>query len=147
MYKQRPVVSLVYVLKWIIFCIKMDKKYFHEERCRAIFERLLNQKRVGERLRFKKIRPSWSMNHETGFCLELDGYCKQLKLAFEYDGIQHHVYPNPFHKSKEEFNRQRKRDEMKDRKCKRHGTTLIRIKYVRDLEDYIRKELRDRKFI
>ena len=32
---------------------------------------------------------------------ELDGYCKQLKLAFEYDGIQHHVYPNPFHKSKE----------------------------------------------
>ena len=88
------------------------------------------------------------MNHETGFCLELDGYCKQLKLAFEYDGIQHHVYPNPFHKSKEEFNRQRKRDEMKDRKCKRHGTTLIRIKYdVRDLEDYIRKELRDRKFI
>ena len=126
----------------------MDKKYFREERCRAIFERLLNQKRVGERLRFKKVRPSWLMNHETGFCLELDGYCKQLKLAFEYDGIQHHVYPNPFHKSKEEFNRQRKRDEMKDRKCKRHGTTLIRIKYdVRDLEDYIRKELRDRKFI
>ena len=126
----------------------MDKKYFHEERCRAIFERLLNQKRVGERLRFKKIRPSWLMNHETGFCLELYGYCKQLKLAFEYHGIQHHVYPNPFHKSKEEFNRQRKRDEMKDRKCKRHGTTLIRIKYdVRDLEGYIRKELRDRKFI
>ena len=134
----------------------MDKKYFHEERCRAIFERLLNQKRVSERqlprqlprLRFNKVRPSWLMNHETGFCLELDGYCKQLKLAFEYDGIQHHVYPNPFHKSKEEFNRQRKGDEMKDRKCKRHGTTLIRIKYdVRDLEGYIKKELRERKFI
>ena len=132
----------------LVSVLKMDKKYFHEERCRAIFERLLNQKRVGERLRFKKVRPSWLINHETGFCLELDGYCKQLKLAFEYDGIQHHVYPNPFHKSKEEFNRQRKRDEMKDRKCKIHGTTLIRIKYdVRDLEDYIRKELRDRKFI
>ena len=27
---------------------------------------------------------------------------------------------------------------MKDRKCKRHGTTLIRIKYdVRDLKGYI----------
>ena len=134
----------------------MDKKYFHEERCRAIFERLLNQKRVGERqlprqlprLRFKNVKPSWLTNHETGFCLEIDGYCEELKLEFEYYGIQHHVYPNPFHKSKEEFNRQRKRDEMKDRKCKRHGTTLIRIKYdVRDLEDYIRKELRDRKFI
>ena len=84
----------------------MDKKYFHEERCRAIFERLLNQKRVGERqlprLRLKKVRPSWLKNHETGFCLELHGYCKELKLAFEYDGIQHHVYPNPFHKSKED---------------------------------------------
>ena len=102
--------------------IKMDKKYFHEERCRAIFERLLNEKRVGERPQFKKVRPSWLMNYETGFCLEFDGYCKQLKLAFEYDGIQHHVYPNPFHKSKQEFNRQRQRgDEMKNRKCKRHG--------------------------
>ena len=37
---------------------------------------------------------------------------------------------------------------MKDRKCKRHGTTLIRIKYdVRDLEGYIREEMRKRKFI
>ena len=121
-----------------VFYIKMDKKYFHEERCRAIFERLLNQKRVGEHLKFKKVRPSWLINHKTGFCLELDGYCKQLKLVFEYDRIQHYVYPNPFHKSKEEFNRQRQRDEMKDRKCKRHGTTLIRIKYdVRDLKGYI----------
>ena len=138
----------------------MDKKYFHKERCTAIFERLLNQKRVGEPqlprqlprqlpcLWFKKVRPSWLMNHETGFCLELDRYCKELKLAFEYNGIQHHIYPNPFHKRKEEFNRQRKRDEMKDRKCKRHGTTLIRIKYdVRELEGYIKKELIDRKFI
>ena len=132
----------------LVSVLKMDKKYFHEERCRAIFERLLNQKRVGERLRFKKVRPSWLINHETGFCLELDGYCKQLKLAFEYDGIQHHVYPNPFHKCREEFNRRRKRDEMKHRKCKIHGTTLIRIKYdVRDLEGYIKKELIDRKFI
>ena len=85
--------------------------------------------------KFKRVRFSWLINHKTGFFLELDGYCKQLKLVFEYDGIQHYVYPNPFHKSKEEFNRQRQRDEMKDRKCKRHGTTLIRIKYdVRDLK-------------
>ena len=107
--------------------------YLHEERCRAISERLLNKK-------FKKVRPSWLINHKWSFCLELDGYCKQLKLVFEYDGIQHYVYPNPFHESnlREEFNRQRQRDEMKVRKCKRHGTTLIRIKYdVRDLMGYI----------
>ena len=34
-----------------VFFIKMDKTYFHEERYRAIFERLLNHK-------FKKVRPS-----------------------------------------------------------------------------------------
>jgi len=49
---------------------------------------------------------------------------------------------NLFHKSEKEFNCQRKRDEMKDRKCKRHGTTPIRIRYdLRDLKGYIREEL------
>ena len=74
----------------------MDKKYVNEERCRAIFERLLNKKRDGERFKFKKVRPWLLINHETGFCLELDGYCEKLKFAFEYDGIQHHEYPSPF---------------------------------------------------
>jgi hypothetical protein len=122
--------------------LKMSqKKFVNEERCRSIFERLLNQKRDGERFKFKKVRPSWLLNHERGFCLELDGYCKQLKLAFEYDGIQHHEYPNPFHRSEREFLQQRKRDEMKN-------VTLIRIRYdVVDLKGYIRKELRKRKFI
>ena len=69
-----------------VFYVKMDKTYVLEERCRAIFERLLNEK-------FKKARPSWLINHKWSFCLELDGYCKQLKLVCEYDGIQHYIYP------------------------------------------------------
>lgn len=69
---------------------------------------------------------TFMINHEAGFCLKLDGYCKEpgangllkeLKLAFEYvDGIQHYEYPNPFHKSEREFNRLRQKNEMKDRK-------------------------------
>lgn len=74
----------------------MDKKYVNEERCRAIIERLLNKERDGERFKFKKVRPWWLINHETGFFLQLDGYCEKLKFAFENDGIQHHEYPNPF---------------------------------------------------
>jgi len=36
--------------------------------------------------------------------LELDGYCEELKMAFEYDGEQHFKYPNWFHnKSQEAF--------------------------------------------
>jgi len=121
------------------------KKFVNEERCSVIFEKIFDQKRDGERLQFKKVRPWWLVNHETGYCLELEGYCKQLKLAFEYDGIQHYEYPNPFHRSEREFLQQRKRDQMENRKCKICGVTLIRIRYdERDLEGYIRKELRKR---
>ena len=38
---------------------------------------------------------------------EWDGFCDTLKLAFEYDGIQHHEYPNPFYQTYKEFEGQR----------------------------------------
>jgi len=31
--------------------------------------------------------------------LKLDGYCEELKMAFEYDGDQHFKFLNWFHKS------------------------------------------------
>ena len=108
-----------------------------EERCRRIFENILGEK-------FPNVGPSWLINH----CLELGGYCKKLKLAFEYDGIQHHEYPNPFHRDIGEFNPQKKRDEIKNRRCKLHQVNLIRIKYdILVLEAYIRRELRKKGFI
>ena len=92
-----------------------NKKFIHEERCRRIFENILGKK-------FPNVRPSWLLNYETGYCLELDGYCKKLKLAFEYDRIQHHKYPNPFHRDLSDFHRQKKdtRDKIKNRRCKSH---------------------------
>ena len=114
---------------------------FNEERCRKIFENIFKEK-------FPNVRPLWLMNHETGFLLELDGYCQSLKLAFEYDGIQHYEYPNLFHRNQTEFNRQRNRDEMKNYKCKLYGVSLIRIKYdVENIESYIKRELKKKKFI
>ena len=96
---------------------------------------------LGEK--FPNVRPSWLLNKETGCRLELDGYSQKLKLAFEYDGIQHHKYPNPFHRDLNDFNRQRKRDGIKNRRCKSHKVILIRIKYdIPDLEEYIRGELK-----
>ena len=88
------------------------------------------------------------LNKETGYRLELDGYCPKLKLAFEYDGIQHYKYPNPFHRDLRDFNRQRKRDGIKNRRCKSHKVILIRIKYdIPDLEKYIKGELKEKGFI
>ena len=107
--------------------------FIREERCQRIFENIFSEK-------FPKVRPSWLLNKETGYHLELDGYCKKLKLAFEYDGIQHQKYPNPFHRDLSDFNRQRKRDKIKNRRCKSHKVILIRIKYnILDLEEYMRK--------
>jgi hypothetical protein len=44
-----------------------------------------------------KVRPKFL----EGF--ELDGYCEELKMAFEYDGEQRFKFPNRFHKSQEAF--------------------------------------------
>ena len=119
----------------------MKKIFIREERCRRIFEDILGEK-------FPNVRPLWLLNKETGCRLELDGYCQKLKLAFEYDGIQHHKYPNPFHRDLSDFNRQRKRDGIKNRRCISHKVILIRIKYnILDLEEYIRGELKKKGFI
>lgn len=112
-----------------------------EERCKAIFENIFNEK-------FPNVRPSWLMNHQTGILLEFDGYCQRLKLAFEYDGIQHFEYPNIFHQTHRQFESQRRIDEMKNRKCKIYGVTLIRIKYnIENLEGYIKQRLKEKNFI
>ena len=59
-----------------------NKIYKNEEYCREIFEDITGKK-------FPKERPDWLVNDKTGKKLELDGYCEELKLAFEYDGKQH----------------------------------------------------------
>ena len=46
---------------------------------------------------FIKIRPDWIKNKE-GYNLELDFYCEYLKLAFEYQGIQHEQYHEFYHR-------------------------------------------------
>ena len=59
--------------------------YYKEELCRTTFEQLFNKK-------FPKLKPNWLINSRNNK-MELDGYCKRLNLAFEYQGEQH------FHKS------------------------------------------------
>jgi alpha-galactosidase/6-phospho-beta-glucosidase family protein len=61
--------------------------------------------------------------------LKLDVYIPAKCIAIEYDGIQHFVYPNHFHKTKEEFNDQLNRDKRKNEICKQLGINLIRIPY------------------
>jgi hypothetical protein len=78
---------------------------------------------------FEKIRPNWLCNDLTNHNLELDFYNEQLKLAIEYNGIQHYQYIPFFHNNIENFQLQKLRDEIKQNKCNRYNIRLIIIPY------------------
>ncbi len=110
--------------------------YRNQEKCRKIFEQLTNKK-------FPKTRPKWIRNPKTNYLLELDGYCRELKIAFEYDGIQHfeeHIF---FHKHKNcSLKNIQERDRLKDQLCLKNGVKLLRIKYkVKNKEKFIKRFL------
>jgi hypothetical protein len=84
--------------------------------------------------KFNKVRPDWLLNPDTNRCLELDGYCPELNLAIEYNGIQHYVWPNFLPMSLKEFWRQRERDQLKEEICIREHICLIRIPYTVPLD-------------
>jgi hypothetical protein len=71
-------------------------------------------------------------NPKTGRLLELDAYAPNIKVALEYNGIQHYKFPNPFHNSEKEFQEGVERDNSKRELCKEHGITLIEIPYYID---------------
>jgi len=58
---------------------------------------------------------------------ELDGYCSDTKLAFEYNGRQHYEYPNHCHKNEADFISLQQRDKAKVQWCIDNGITLITI--------------------
>ena len=60
--------------------------------------------------------------------LELDGYCPELNMAFEYNGIQHYEYVPHFHRNGEsDFLAQLERDIKKYKICREQGIELILI--------------------
>lgn len=102
--------------------------HLNETKCRFIFEQLTDEKFI----RTQKILPDR---------LELDGYCKELNLAFEYNGEQH--YMRFSHISQKSFERIKLRDELKIQFCERYGIKLLVIPYTQqnNLEEYVRHEL------
>jgi hypothetical protein len=59
--------------------------------------------------------------------MELDGYCRSLRLAFEHQGQQHFTRISFFQKTEEKFRKRQTDDVLKKRLCKEHGVTLIEI--------------------
>jgi hypothetical protein len=93
---------------------------------------------------FVSMRPNWLKNPETKRNLELDCYNEELKIAVEYNGIQHYQWPNFTNQSKEEFNNQVRRDELKLKLCDYYGIYLISVPYTvkpENIEAYIFERL------
>ncbi|MHA2288946.1 MAG: hypothetical protein ACXABG_09170 [Promethearchaeota archaeon] len=104
-----------------------------EKFCRKIFEELFKCK-------FPRSNPDWLINPKTSYNMHLDGFNEILKLAFEFNGIQHYKFHKFFHNNYQEFKDQRKRDLLKKQLCKEHGITLIIIPYtikINQLRNYI----------
>ncbi len=111
-----------------------------EIECKRVAEKIFNKP-------FKKIRPDFLKSEVTGKNLELDVYNDDLKLAVEYDGIQHYKYTPHFHRNGElDFQKQLQRDKFKEEKCKENGIRLIRVPYLvkqDEIEGYIRVKARE----
>ena len=98
-------------------CVKRSKP---EKICRETLEKIYKKK-------FSRIRPDWLRNPETNRKLELDCYNDELKLALEYNGIQHYEWPNFTRMTKEEFLAQNRRDIFKIDTCDANGIYLITV--------------------
>lgn len=111
---------------WCPYCLV----YYHEEKCREILEDIF-------KLPFPK------NNKVLGCRLELDGYCEDLKLAFEYNGKQHYEFVPFWHRTSNALDRQKSRDARKARICEEMGIRLIIIPYTENdrLEKCIEKSL------
>lgn len=83
-------------------------------------------------------------NPETGRFLELDCYNEELKIAIEYNGIQHYKHPNQFNMTNEAFIKQLRRDELKRELCDNNGVYLITVPYTvkdKDIMEFIKSML------
>lgn len=74
--------------------------------------------------------------------LELDGYCQELQLAFEYNGEQHYKWSKHYHRTEEQFKNMQDRDERKLNYCDENNVCLIIIPYTIEFVD-IREFIRD----
>ncbi len=107
-----------------------------EQFCAEILEELL-QRQV--RINY---RPEFLKNPKTNRCLELDAYDEQTKVAIEYNGEQHYVFPNCYHKTRKDFDGQLERDILKEKLCRENNIRLISVPYT---VDYKAKTLEKRK--
>lgn len=118
-----------------IWADEKKSKWKHEGLCRRYFEYLFNKP---FRCRFPDFLKTEDVSR-----LQLDGYCEELRLAFEYNGKQHYEYVPYYHKDMMDVFNAADNDREKARLCNEHDITLIVIPYkikAKALFNYIMTE-------
>jgi hypothetical protein len=125
-----------------LWCAGCNNSGQNEAYTRYILEQLT-------RCEFPKQRPDWLIFNSKRR-LELDGYCTELALAFEHQGLQHFEYVPFFHRGKKSFERQLAYDQFKKDKCRDQKVTLIVTddrwpldQLERNIRDFLRVERPD----
>lgn len=115
-------------------------RFKSERLCRDLLQSYLGHN-------FPKARPAWLGG------LELDGYCEELGLAFEYQGKQHSEYIPHFHRTEDAFPKQQEHDQRKRELCGENDVTLVEVSHEFDftkhdeLEAYVISELVDKGYL
>lgn len=93
---------------------------------------------------FERVRPAW-LRWKNGYNLEIDCFSEENpRLALEFNGVQHYKFTPAFHKTKDDFEKQKARDKWKIAMCKEREIPLIIVPYYieqKDIQSYIIKEL------
>lgn len=115
---------------WCPYCCKRG---LSENICRKYLEELFDYK-------FPKTRPLWLLNNN-GNRLELDGFCKELNIAFEHNGRQHYENIKFYNKKIEP---RKENDKIKKELCEKYKIKLIEIPqlniYTKNLNEHIKNE-------
>ena len=100
-----------------------------EKRVHQLLEQKLN-------IHFTKKRIYYDITNSKKF-YELDGYNEENKIAFEYNGEQHYIYPHHWHRTEQQFIDLQSRDKNKAAYCIDNGIKLIIVPYFVNIKEYI----------
>lgn len=111
--------------------IKYSKRRFlNEENRIKVVSKILNEKPI-KQYRCNKIKNKRK--------LPIDAYFPKSNIALEYNGEQHYIFVNKFHKSKKDLYKQIKRYKRKYKKIYKSGIKLLIIKYSDNLQIILNK--------
>jgi phage FluMu protein Com len=121
-FKREPALIFKKNPRQVTWCPHCKGVNYSENLCRSVFEIAFGNA-------FPNYYPGdWLLN-ANGRKMQLDGYCQELKLAFEYHGHQHYQPVARFNMSAEDVVRRQAEDALKRRLCRENGVALIEIPF------------------